>query len=192
MPRDLGGEDRAARRAQFDEAHREADRGLDRGQPAAGQHQKQRADEAFTPQHGLEIGEVTADQWLDIGVGAGGREALVFAHLGRHVARQGDRDPGQPVGEDLAGAALMRRIGKAVQKTDRDRLDAGGGEPVGQRGHPRLVERHEHPAARVDALAHRKAQPARHQRRRQVDVDVVLLEPVLVPDLDRVAEALGG
>ena len=39
---------------------------------------------------------------------------------------------------------------------------------------------------------HRKAQPARHQRRRQVDVDVVLLEPVLVADLDRVAEALGG
>ena len=85
----------------------------------------------------------------------------------------------------------MRRIGKAVQKTDRDRLDGSGGEPVGQGGHPGLVERHEHPAACVDAFAHRETQPARHQRRRQVDVDVVLLKPVLVPDLDRVPKAFG-
>ena len=192
MAGDLGGEDRAARRTQFDEPDREADGGLDRGKPASRQHQKQRADEPLLPQHRFEIGEVTADHWLDIGVGAGGREALVFAHLGGHVARQGDRDPGQPFGEDLAGAALMRRVRKAVQKADRDRLDAVVAEAVGQRRYPSLVERHQHPAARVDALAHRKAQPPRDQRRRQVDIDVILLEPVLVPDLDRVAEPLGG
>ena len=52
----------------------------------------------------------------------------------------------------------------------------------------RLVERGDDPAARVDPLRHDKAQPARHQRRRQVDIDVVLLEAVLVPDLDRVAK----
>ena len=54
-----------------------------------------------------------------------------------------------------------------------------------------LVERRDDPAARVDALRHDKAQAARHQGRRQVDIDVVLLEAVLVPDLDRVAEPLG-
>ena len=47
LPGDLGGEDRAAGGAGFDEPHREADRGLDRGQPAARQHQKQRAGEAL-------------------------------------------------------------------------------------------------------------------------------------------------
>ena len=100
--------------------------------------------------------------------------------------------PGQMFGQDLAGAAFMRRVGEAVQETDRDRLDPLGHEALGERGHARFVERRQHPALRVDALAHREAQPARHQGRRQVDVDVVLLEAVLVPDLDRVAKALGG
>ena len=35
-------------------------------------------------------------------------------------------------------------------------------------------------------------QPARHQRRRQVEGEVVLLEAVLVADFDDVAEAFGG
>ncbi len=161
------------------------------GQPAARQHQKQRADKAFASQHRFEIGEIAADQRLDIGVGAGRREALVFAHLGRDVARQGDRHPGQPRGQDLAGTAFVRRVGKAVQKSDRDDLDALGDQAVGQRGQRCLVERHKDPAAGVDALAHRKTQPARHQGRRQVDIYIVLLEPVFVPDLDRVAKALG-
>ena len=87
--------------------------------------------------------------------------------------------------------ALVRRVGKAVQKADRDALDAERGEPVGQRIDRLLVERRHDPAARVDPLRHDKAQAARHQRRRQVDIDVVLLEAVLVPDLDRVAEPLG-
>ena len=50
----------------------------------------------------------------------------------------------------------------------------------------------QHVPLSVDALADRQAQPARHQRRRQVDVDVVLLEPVFVADLDHVAKAFGG
>ena len=96
---DLGGEDGAARRPRLDEPHRKADRGLDRGQPAARQHQEQRAGKPLLTQQGFEIGEVAADQRLDISVCAGGREALVFAHLGRHFARQGDRDTGQAIGQ---------------------------------------------------------------------------------------------
>ena len=133
---DLGGEDGAARRPRLDEPHRKADRGLDRGQPAARQHQEQRAGKPLMTQQGFEIGEVAADQWLDIGVGAGGRKALVFAHLGRHVARQGDRDPGQAIGQNLANAAFMSRVGKAVQKADRDRLDPLGHQTAGERRHP--------------------------------------------------------
>ena len=85
----------------------------------------------------------------------------------------------------------MRRVDVAVQKADRDALDLLGLEPLGKRRHRRLVERRHHPAARVDPLGHDAAQPARHQGRRQVDIDVVLLEAVLVADLDRVAEAFG-
>jgi len=85
----------------------------------------------------------------------------------------------------------MRRVREAVQEPDRDAFDVLGGQAVGQCGHRRPVERHQDPAAGVDAFGHRKTQPARHQRRWQVDIDVVLLEPVLVPDLDRVAKPLG-
>ncbi len=93
--------------------------------------------------------------------------------------------------QNRAGASFVGRVGKAVQKADRDRLDALHGERFGEGRDPGLVERHQHPAFRVDALAHRKAQPARDQWRGQVDVDIVLLEAVFVADLDRVAKALG-
>ena len=176
---------------EFDQPHRKADRGLDRRQPAARQHQEQRAAEPLAPQQRLEAGEIAPDHRLHIGVGAGGREALVFAHLGRHLGRQRDGDAGQPCREDVAGALLVRRVGEAVQIADRDALDAGGGEPVGEALDRGLVERDHGAAARVDPLRHDKAQPARHQGRRQVDIDVVLLEAVLVADLDRVAEAFG-
>ena len=129
----------------------------------------------------VEAGEIARHQRLDIGVGAGGREALVLAHLGRDLARQRDRHAGQPRGEDLARCAARapgwrRRAGSRSRRSRCRRLRAPA-----QRRHRRLVERH---AARrpwrVDALGHGEAQVARHQRRRQLDVDVVLLEAVLV------------
>src|SRR6516162_8471686 len=85
----------------------------------------------------------------------------------------------------------MGRVRKTVQKADRNRFDLLCGEALGKWHQRRLVERDEYPAARVDALADRKAQPSRHQRRRQIDIYVVLLETVLVADFDRVAKALG-
>ncbi len=85
----------------------------------------------------------------------------------------------------------MHRVGEAVQEADRGRLYVLGGEPGGDAVDIALVQRHEHLAFGVDALADGKAQAARHQRRRQVDIDVVLLEAVFVPDLDGVPEALG-
>ena len=91
---------------------------------------------------------------------------------------------------DLADAALVRRVGEAVQKADRDRLDAAArrarssarATPASSSGTSTL------PCASMRSR-HRQAQPARHQRRRQVDIDVVLLEAVLVADLDRCRES---
>jgi hypothetical protein len=42
---------------------------------------------------------------------------------------------------------------------------------------------------RIDPFADRKAQSTGNERRRQIDIDVILLEPVFVPDLEHVAEA---
>ncbi len=177
---------------EFDEPHRIADRGVDGRDPAARAHQQHRALEAGVGELALEPAEITPHQRLDVGVGASGGEALVFAHFRRHVGRERHRDVGQPRPDGVADAPLVIRIGEAVQEADCDGLDLLRCQRRDRGREARRVERHQHVAMRVDALAHRKAQPARHQRRRQVDVDVVLLEPILVADLDHVAEALGG
>src|SRR6516164_5130488 len=94
--------------------------------------------------------------------------------------------------DHLADSAFMIRIGEAVQETVRHRLDLLCGEGVDCASDAGLVERHQHLALRVDALAHGQSQPARNERRRQIDIDVVLLETVFVPDLNDVTEPLGG
>ena len=58
-----------------------------------------------------------------IGVGDGGRGALVFADLGADLAGERDRHARQLLGQDGAGAALVRLVGEAVQEADGDRLD---------------------------------------------------------------------
>ncbi len=90
--RHVAREDGAAGRTGFDQPHREADRRRDGGDAAARHHQEQRTGEACGGEVALEIGEIAPHQRLDIGVGAGGGEALVFAHLRRHVAGERHRE----------------------------------------------------------------------------------------------------
>src|SRR5262249_57749359 len=71
-------------------------------------------------------------------------------------------------------------------------LDVRGGERLDRTGDAGFIEWDQHLPLRIDPLADRQAQPARNGRRRQIDVDVVLLEAVFVADLHHVAEALGG
>src|SRR5262249_60016828 len=71
-------------------------------------------------------------------------------------------------------------------------LDVRGGERLDRTGDAGFIEWDQHLPLRIDPLADRQAQPARDERRRQIDVDVVLLEAVFVADLHHVAEALGG
>src|SRR5215470_13290258 len=86
----------------------------------------------------------------------------------------------------------MIRIGEAVQETDRHCLDLLCGESIDCASDAGLIQRRQYLALRVDALAHGQSQPARNERRRQIDIEVVLLETVFVPDLDDVAEPFGG
>ena len=58
--------------------------------------------------------------------------------------------------------------------------------------HGLLVEGHAHAAVDGHPLRHLEPQMPRHQRRRLDDADVVELVLALAPDLERVAEALGG
>ncbi len=85
----------------------------------------------------------------------------------------------------------MRAIEISVHVTDRDRLDLGRLELCGERAHRRLVEWDQDVAAAVEPLGNAEAQLARHQRRRLLHEDVVLLEAMLEGYLDRIAEALG-
>ncbi len=102
------------------------------------------------------------------------------------------RQTRQTRGDQRGDALLMRRVGEAVQKTNGDRLDAGAFDLAEDAFGIRLVERRHHAALRIHPLLDAPTPAPRHQRRRQVDIDVILLEAVLVADLDGVAEAVGG
>jgi len=192
LARDAGGEDRAARGPGFDQSDRKANGGLGGRDPPARGHQQEGTVKAGAQELAGELRKVAPDEGLEIRVGAGGGEALVFAHLRRDLAGQRHCDLRQPARNRIAEAALVIGIGEAVQQPDRHGLDLLGSERIDRPGNAGFVEREEHLALRIDALAHRQAQPARNERRRQVDVDVVLLEAVFVADLDHVAESFGG
>ncbi len=184
--------DRPARRPRLDQPDRKGAAGFHRGEAAARDHQIDGTPQAGGMQIHFQPGEVAGDDGLHIRVGASGAEALVLAHLGRDLARQRHWNGRQLLLQQLAHAALVRAIGIAVQKADRDAFDflrAQGGDRLQHRA---LIERQQHRAVGRDALAHRQPPLARYQRRRLLQVEVVLLEAALGAELDRVAKALGG
>ena len=75
-----------------------------------------------------------------------------------------------------------------MQQPDRDRPDAVPLEPRQKRVHRFLVEGNQDLAFVIHPLGDRPAQAPRHQRRRPVDGEVVLVEPVLEGHLHRIAE----
>ena len=79
-----------------------------------------------------------------------------------------------------------------MQEDDGDRLDAALGQLARQPLHVGLVKLLERRAVGQGALRHVEAQIARHERARVLQHQVVEIVALLAPDLDRVAEALGG
>ena len=186
---DPGRQDHAAGGTRFDQADGKTDGGFECGQPATRGHQQQGAGEAGRGHALAQLLQIAGHQRLNIGVGAGGREALVFAQFRADVARQRDPQARQAGRQDLPRAPLVRGVGITVQEADRDTLDLVGAEPLGQPFDGRLVQRQAHAALGVHALGHGVAQLARHQRLGLLDEDVVLLEAVLLRHLDRIAKA---
>ena len=190
--RQVGGEDGATGRTGLDEAHRERGRNLDVQKTSPGVDEIQRAGGAETMQFGFEASQVGRHEGLHVGVGTRGVEALELAHLRRDLAADRHRDVRVGLQQKVAEAALVVAVAVAVHEPGGDGLVAA----VVQFGHDgagaRLIERHEHVAVGVDAFGDHEAVLALDQRRRQHDVEVVLLEATLGAGLDHVAEPGGG
>ncbi len=136
--------------------------------------EKEGAGEPASLQQRGERAEIRGDARLHIGVGAGGGEAFVFAHLRADLGRKRHRHARHQGRQHRARPQLMRGIAVAVEEPDGDALDAVAPERRRERQERRLVERDADGALRVHPFRHGEAEVAGHQRRRPVHEDVVL------------------
>ncbi len=91
----------------------------------------------------------------------------------------------------FAHPPLVLRVKEREEQADRDRLDLGRAHGLDRLPERALVER-PHDALRAHPLPHGEPQLARDERRGPVRRQVVERRAVLPPDLDHVAEPLGG
>ena len=109
-----------------------------------------------------------------------------------HLVRQRDvLDVGELLEHDLARAPLVLGVHEREQVHDRDRAHAELLQPLHAAAHGVLVERQEHLALEVHALADRDARPPPGDRDRARVVRVPDLFLVAAPQLDLVAVAFG-
>ena len=96
------------------------------------------------------------------------------------------------MGEDVAGAALMGRVGEAVEEADGDALDGFALQEGDEVGDGVLVERKEDLAEVVEAFGDGEAEVAGDEGLGEGDAEIVLVVAALVAEGENVAEALGG
>jgi hypothetical protein len=185
MPRQHG----AAGGPGLDEPHREAPRHVHRRQSPGRGHEIKRTGDALRTQALFQPRKIARHDRLDIGVHAGRRPALIFAHFRRDFARQRERETRREPRQDIARFVLVHRIDIGMQETNRHAFDRGCLQCADEIRKCALVERLDDLATRAQPLRDRQAQIPRHQRRRPLHPDVVLLEAILVRHLDGVAEA---
>src|SRR5262249_3430057 len=121
-----------------------------------------------------------------------GGGALELMPLARQLRAGGDEQVRQQSAQLQRGLLLVLRREVGVEEADRQRLDPVALEQISQCAERGLVERRSLPAAALDALLDLEAPFARHQRWLAVETQVERLGPVAPPDLQNVAEALGG
>ena len=95
---------------------------------------------------------------------------------------------------DLPYPAFVLRVDEREEQAHRDALGSGGDEPIERVTHRRFVERLEDLARRSDPLLHPDPHRARREEHRGLGVEpnLVHLASHLAPDLEGVAEPLGG
>ena len=180
---------RAGRRARFDHPHGVA---LHRGggRDAAGRlHHEQPPAIPALAQRRLQSVQVRAHRRHDVPVHDGRRRALVLTERRRDFVGERHRDVRRFLGRQLSQAPLVRGIEIRVEQADRERRDPARDQRADRAPRIVFVERIAHRAVGEHALRHLPDQPARDERRRLLDLEVVHLIALLAPDDQHVAEA---
>mmetsp|Transcript_21779 Transcript_21779/g.74880 ORF Transcript_21779/g.74880 Transcript_21779/m.74880 type:complete len:279 (+) Transcript_21779:2982-3818(+) len=173
------------------EAHRQAGDGVRVREAAAGGHEQQGAAETGRAELRLRVLQVARHQRLDIRVHRSCAESLVLPRFRAHRTGRAKTHAGQQGAEDGGRTLLVRAVRVAVQEADRDAFDACLLQLGGQCLDGRLIQRLLLGAVREHPLAHREAQPPRHQRRRARQRQVMSVVAAPVADVQDVAEAFG-
>jgi hypothetical protein len=106
--------------------------------------------------------------------------------------RGADKGLGKFLGDDATRRLLVRRVEKAVQKTDGDSGDTGVAQNANGLAHRGLVERRLDMPVMAQPFWHFAAQPALDEHRRFIGLQIVKLGSLLPADLEKVAEAVAG
>ena len=177
-----------------EQPHRTAARELRARESAARLHHLERSAYAGLFETGPQIGQVAAHRRLDVRVECGDRGALVLPERRIDLARQRDLQPGIRLARDLGHPALVLRVDEREQQAHRDALRAHRDEAFERGPHRGFVERLDNLSPRPDPLPHPQAHGPRREKDRGLGIepDLVHLAPHLAPDLESVAEPLGG
>ena len=187
---DGSGCDHAGGRTRHGGADRKAPGGGRRHHPAVRLHDVERAPERLLLERSLELGEVAADDRLQIGVERRRRRALELAYLGQDLG--GDRDVlvGPEPADDARGRCLVLGAGVGVDEADGYGLRAPLDELPRRGLHIPLRQGNEEAAVGEDPLVDLEPQVA-IDNRPEVPLEPPGHWPVAAAHLNNVAEALG-
>ena len=156
--------DHARRRSGFQHAHALALRLFGLVESAGRLHDQKRAGKAGRAHVRVDLADVAADFWADIGVGGNRRAALELAVLLRQFVRGGHEQLRVIFFQNCLRAPLVIGIGVAIEKEDGAGFDAQPFELLAERGDFALVERRIDLAVGQHALVHLEAQRPLDQR----------------------------
>ena len=128
----------------------------------------------------------------EVSVHHGGGQPLELTELGGHVMGNTGERFGELFGQDAGGGCFVLSGDEAVEEADRDRGYAGGLQGAHRRSDGCFIEWYLDRAVVPQAFGNFHAQGAVDQNNRLVGLDVVQVGPFLPPDLQQVAEAVGG
>ena len=186
--------DDAGGRTGEEEAHRAAAGDVGAREPPARLHDLERGRHPGIVQAPREVGEIAPHRRLDVRVEGGDRGPFVLAERGVDLARERDLELRMLRACELPYPALVLRVDEREEQAHRDAFGSGGDEPVERISHRGFVERLDDLARRADPLLHPDPHGARREEHRGLGVepDLVHLASHLAPDLEGVAEPLGG
>ena len=176
----------------FDQPHRELAREIQAQRSAAGAHHEEGATRSAFLQGLGQLGQVARHQRLDIGVGHGGGNATVLADLGQDARGQRHREIGSLRQDGACRNLLVGRIGVGVQEAHGDRLDVIDLQRAQGITNLARDELRQHTPIEANALVDADAPTARHQRRRELDEQIVQVVAKLGTGLKHIAKPARG